>query len=86
MVRVQQKISDGLRVLQYFTMRNWDFSNNRLVALRESLCDADRKEFNMDFEKMEMEPYFRSCVLGARQYCLKEDPSSIPRARKTLKV
>lgn len=86
MVRVQQKVSDGLRVLQYFTMRNWDFSNDRLLALRESLCDTDRKEFNMDFEKMEMDSYFRNCILGARQYCLKEDPSTIPRARKTLKV
>lgn len=86
MLRVQQKISDGLRVLQYFTTRQWDFSNDRLLALRESLSETDRKEFSMDFEKMEMETYFRDCILGARQYCLKEDPASIPRARKTLKV
>lgn len=86
MIRVQQKISDGLRVLQYFTLRNWDFANDRLLALRESLCDVDRKEFNMDFEKMDMDAYFRDCILGARQYCLKEDPASIPKSRKTLKV
>ncbi|CAH1715027.1 putative fatty acyl-CoA reductase CG5065 [Aphis gossypii] len=86
MIRVQQKISDGLRVLQYFTLRNWDFTNDRLLALRESLCDVDREEFNMDFEKMDMDAYFRDCILGARQYCLKEDPASIPKARKTLKV
>lgn len=86
MLRVQQKISDGLRVLQYFTTRNWDFSNERLVALRESLNETDRNEFNMDFEKMEMGTYFRDCILGARQYCLKEDPATIPRSRKILKV
>ncbi|VVC39646.1 Male sterility, NAD-binding,NAD(P)-binding domain,Fatty acyl-CoA reductase, C-terminal [Cinara cedri] len=86
MVRVQQKISDGLRVLQYFTMRNWDFKNDRLIALRESLGDVDREEFNMDFENMEVESYFRNSILGARQYCLKEDPASIPRARRTLKI
>jgi len=86
MLRVQQKISDGLRVLQYFTLRNWDFTNDRLLALRESLSDVDRKEFNMDFEKMDMDVYFRDCILGARQYCLKEDPATIPKARKTLKV
>lgn len=86
MVRVQQKISDGLRVLQYFTMRNWDFKNDRLIALRENLGAVDRVEFNMDFENMEVDIYFRNCILGARQYCLKEDPASIPRARKTLKV
>lgn len=86
MVRVQQKISDGLRVLQYFTMRNWDFKNDRLVALRESLNDVDREVFNMDLEKLEVESYFRNCVLGARQYCLKEDLSSLPKARKMVKV
>jgi fatty acyl-CoA reductase len=86
MLRVQQKISDGLRVLQYFTMRKWDFPNDRLLALRESMNDVDRREFNMDFEKMDMNDYFRKCILGARQYCLREDPATIPKARKTLKV
>lgn len=86
MLRVQQKISDGLRVLQYFTMRNWDFSNDRLLEVRESLCETDQKEFNMEFEKMDMNRYFETVILGARQYCLKENPASIPKARKTLKV
>lgn len=86
MLRVQQKISDGLRVLQYFTMRNWDFSNDRLIALRDSLNETDQTEFNMDFEKMDLTDYFRIVILGARQYCLKENPASLPRARKTLKV
>ncbi|XP_008183261.1 putative fatty acyl-CoA reductase CG5065 [Acyrthosiphon pisum] len=86
MIRVQQKISDGLRVLQYFTLRNWDFTNDRLLALRDSLSEVDRKTFSIDFEKMDMDIYFRNCILGARQYCLKEDPASIPKARKTLKV
>lgn len=86
MLRVQQKISDGLRVLQYFTMRKWDFTNDRLLALRESMNDVDRHEFNMDFEKMDINDYFKKCILGARQYCLREDPATIPRARKTLKV
>lgn len=86
MIRVQQKISDGLRVLQYFTLRNWDFTNDRLLALRDSLSEVDRKTFSIDFEKMDMDVYFRNCILGARQYCLKEDPASIPKARKTLKV
>lgn len=86
MLKVQQKISDGLRVLQYFTMRRWDFTNDRLLGLRESMNDVDRREFNMDFEKMEINDYFKKCILGARQYCLHENPDTIPKARKTLKV
>ncbi|XP_008483392.1 putative fatty acyl-CoA reductase CG5065, partial [Diaphorina citri] len=37
MLRVQAKISQGLEVLQYFTMREWLFKNTKLVGLRESL-------------------------------------------------
>lgn len=86
MVRVQKKITDGLRVLQYFTMRNWDFTNHRLLALNECLNNVDRKEFDMDFEQLDVDLYFQNCILGARQYCLKEDPASIPKSRRMLKV
>lgn len=86
MVRVQQKISDGLRVLQYFTMRNWDFTNDQLLKVRDSLNDNDKEEFNMNFENVDVDEYFKNSILGARQYCLKEDPASLPKARKTLKV
>ncbi|XP_050537409.1 putative fatty acyl-CoA reductase CG5065 [Daktulosphaira vitifoliae] len=86
MVRVQQKIADGLRVLQYFTMRNWDFKNDKLLALRETMNSTDRELFDMHFEKLDIEKYFTDCILGARTYCLKEDPNSLPKSRKIIKV
>lgn len=73
-------------MLQYFTMRKWDFTNHRMLALNECLNDVDREEFDMNFENLDVELYFENSILGARQYCLKEDPASIPKARRTLKM
>lgn len=86
MIRVQTKISQGLELLQYFTMREWLFKNTKLVGLRESLSPYDKKTFSLDFEKVDQIPYMRNCILGARQYCMKEDPKTLPRSRRILKV
>uniref|UniRef100_A0A1B6C0C4 Fatty acyl-CoA reductase n=1 Tax=Clastoptera arizonana TaxID=38151 RepID=A0A1B6C0C4_9HEMI len=86
MVNIQRKIHDGMEVLQYFTTRQWVFENNKLIALRESMNSFDRTTFNLEFEKIDIVPYLKECVLGARQYLMKEDLSTLPRCRKMLKV
>lgn len=86
MVRIQQKIHDGLRVLQYFTMHQWKFKNTKLLALRESMSESDKKEFTLEMETIDPETYMIDCILGARHYCLKEDPASIPKCRRNIKI
>uniref|UniRef100_A0A8D8T7M0 Fatty acyl-CoA reductase n=1 Tax=Cacopsylla melanoneura TaxID=428564 RepID=A0A8D8T7M0_9HEMI len=86
MIRVQTKISQGLELLQYFTMREWLFKNTKLVNLRESLSPYDKKTFSLEFEKVDQIPYMRNCILGARHYCMKEDPKTLPRSRRILKI
>ncbi|XP_014261584.1 putative fatty acyl-CoA reductase CG5065 [Cimex lectularius] len=86
MLKVQKKIQDGLEVLQYFTTRQWQFSNDNILRMRESLSQNDKEVFNLDFERVEVDPYLTSCILGARQYLLKEDLKSLPRCRRNLAV
>lgn len=86
MVNVQRRITDGLEVLQYFTTREWSFKNDNLISLRESMNRIDRQKFSIDFEKVDPVEYVATCVLGSRHYLLKEDPASIPRARRLLKM
>lgn len=86
MINIQRRINDGLEVLQYFTTREWIFKNNNLIELRESMNRIDRQIFTLDFEKIDCVEYVATCVLGARHYLLKEDPASLPRSRKLLKV
>ncbi|KAH8261118.1 hypothetical protein KR044_003608, partial [Drosophila immigrans] len=85
MIRVQNRISVGLEVLQFFTMRAWYFKSDAYASLWEMMNGTDRKNFNMDMDPEETIPmYIESCVQGGRQYLMKESPDSLPRARRQL--
>lgn len=86
MVRLQHKIQDGLNVLEYFTTREWRFDTANTCALNKQLSPVDREIFFMDADKVDVDNYLVTCVLGARQYCLKEPLSSLPRCRRNLKM
>ncbi|XP_067214362.1 putative fatty acyl-CoA reductase CG5065 [Linepithema humile] len=87
MVRIQKRISVGLEVLQYFTTREWEFHNRKILTMFDELLPADKKMFRTyveaNVDKME---YLKNVVLGTRQYCMKEDLSSLPRARRNQKI
>lgn len=42
MVRVQTRISDGLDVLQFFTMRKWDFRYDNYATIEKYLKGKDK--------------------------------------------
>ncbi|XP_032668393.1 putative fatty acyl-CoA reductase CG5065 [Odontomachus brunneus] len=81
MVRIQKRISTGLEVLQYFTMRNWVFDNTKLEIIREESSPEDKKIFPLVFS-MNIREYMKIVILGTRQYCMKESLSSLPKARR----
>ncbi|KAJ4443859.1 hypothetical protein ANN_05646 [Periplaneta americana] len=86
MVRLQHKVQAGLEVLQYFTTRQWQFRSDNFCSLQKQLSPSDRAVFYTDFEAVQDEEYLYHTVLGARQYCLKEPLSSLPRCRRNLKI
>ncbi|XP_047368535.1 putative fatty acyl-CoA reductase CG5065 [Vespa velutina] len=81
MVHIQKKISNGLDFLQYFTTRKWIFHNMNLLILWGDMSPKDRELFQFDTTNVDMLEYMKFIILGARQYCMKEDLSSLPRAR-----
>lgn len=81
LIRTQNKISDGLKVLQYYTTKPWIFNNERLIGLRDKLNSYDREVFDFDMRKINWNEYLKIYILGTREYLLKEKPESIPRAR-----
>lgn len=42
--------------------------------------------FNCNTETVDALPYLKTCMLGGRQYCLKEPLSTLPKARMQLKM
>lgn len=86
MVRIQNRILDGLAVLQYFTTRQWIFYNKNLIALNSGMSSIDKEMFPTVIYNANIMEYFKHIVLGARQYCMKEDLSTLPKARRHQKM
>ncbi|XP_032667535.1 putative fatty acyl-CoA reductase CG5065 [Odontomachus brunneus] len=84
LVRVQNRVKSGLKLLQYYTTKQWIFRNDNLRELQHQLCPADKETFYMDTNIIHWDEYFLTYILGTRQYCLKDDPSTLPRARQVL--
>ncbi|KAI2806857.1 hypothetical protein BLOT_008816 [Blomia tropicalis] len=54
------------------------------VNSKSSTFSDDQHPFPMDIGQLDWEQYFENYVLGIRKYLLKENPDTIPEARKTL--
>lgn len=86
MVRVQNRIAVGMEVLQYFTMRGWNFKNGNTINLINDLNEEERKCFYIHNIEIDIDNYFIQVLLGARQYCMKEPLTNLDRARYHLKL
>lgn len=54
MWRVQKKVSNGLKVLQYYTTKPWVFKTENFEALEDSLSELDKQIFYMDTSKVNL--------------------------------
>lgn len=85
LVNVQKRVSQGLKVLQYYTTREWIFKNENFKKLYEDMSEVDKDKFYCDLTKVNFEEYILSYILGTRQFIIKEKPESLPSARARLK-
>ncbi|XP_047040193.1 putative fatty acyl-CoA reductase CG5065 [Helicoverpa zea] len=81
MIRIQERISRGLEVLQYFTMRPWNFPCPNYDAVREKLNPEEQAIFNTDIKDVDRDEYMKICIEGGRVFCFKEDPNKVPMNR-----
>lgn len=84
LVKVQGRVTSGLELLQYYTTKEWTFRNDIMRDLQSSLSPSDREIFFMDTKAICWDKYLLSYILGTRKYCLKDDPSTLPRARRVF--
>nr|CAD7431212.1 unnamed protein product [Timema monikensis] len=85
MVRLQKRIRVGLGVLEHFTTTKWKFKMSRVINMSESMRDTDKELFYITNVKQDIDKYMLDCILGARQYLMKEPLSSLPSARIHMK-
>ncbi|XP_068622041.1 putative fatty acyl-CoA reductase CG5065 [Battus philenor] len=85
MVKIQKRVNYGLEVLQYYTTKEWFFKNDYYLSLQTKVSKRDNETFYTDAKLINWSIYIRNYIKGAREYCCKEDPSTLPQARKLQK-
>lgn len=63
----------------------WRFVSENPIRLLDYLSEADRNIFYFDVRQINWNTYIGTYVAGARRYILKDDPSTLPAARRNLK-
>lgn len=100
MVRIVEKLHKALAALEWFTTRQWQFKCANVLKLSEELKGKDREVgalalaedatnlgpqiFPFDVRQLHWPTYWDDYILGMRKYVLKEDDSTLPRARRNL--
>lgn len=85
LVHVQKKISTGLKLLQYYTTKDWDFRNEKFQRLSDNLNQIDQDVFDTSVSQVNWEQYIRGYIIGMRTYILGESVETIPKAKKVLR-
>ena len=68
-------------VLNYFTTKEWKFSNEKVHELIEKLDNQDRQLFPLDMRDVVWDTYFQSYMRGIRIYLIKDPIETLPQAR-----
>jgi alcohol-forming fatty acyl-CoA reductase len=84
-VRLQQKCKKAVEILEYFTTKQWEFTNDNLFMLMKELNETDTQIFNFDISDMNWKTYIEEYCLGTKKFLMKEDMSNINACRRNLK-
>ena len=87
MVRTMKRVRSAMSVLEYFSTKEWKWSNANVQRLQDDLNDADKNLYNCDLRRLpEWDGFIESYIIGIRHFLLKNRPESLPLCRKKLTV
>lgn len=84
--RVQQRISKGFEIFEFYANNQWDFNNDGSLEARRLMNDTEKQMFKVDGVGLDLEDYFYHCTHAARLYILKETDDTLPAARRHMKM
>lgn len=82
MVRLIKRLHKGVRVVEYFSVNEWEWEQNNINQLKADISHTDQKTFNFDVSLIDWDKYLEDYIKGTRQYFFKEDLSSLEQARR----
>nr|CAB3244724.1 fatty acyl-CoA reductase 1 [Phallusia mammillata] len=84
LLRLTQRISDMVGVLQFFLMNEWRWEGTSVAKLQAEMTKEDKKRFNFDARTIDWLQYMQHYGRGAKKYLMKETLQGYPAARRHL--
>ncbi|CAB3379948.1 Hypothetical predicted protein [Cloeon dipterum] len=85
MVKICQKTMRSANAGEFFATHQWNFAASLMEKLAAHQTELDRKLFPVNVRTINWEQYINTYVIGIRKFILKDDMSSLNRARSRLK-
>jgi len=83
-VRIQNKLWKAVEVLEYFTSREWHWTNDNMLFLKEQMNQDDQQEFDFDVRNINWDVYLQNYFLGTKTFALKETDEKLPEAKLNI--
>uniref|UniRef100_A0A1Y1MBE1 Fatty acyl-CoA reductase n=2 Tax=Photinus pyralis TaxID=7054 RepID=A0A1Y1MBE1_PHOPY len=84
--RVQQRITKGFDIFEYYANNQWDFNNDCALQARDLLTERELELYKVDGQGMDLDEYFYHCTHAARLYILKEGDETIAGAKRHMMI
>lgn len=81
LLKIYKKIHKFMDVLNYFTLKEWDFTNDNVKALHKKMTPEDRENFHCNMMEVCWDTYFQTYIVGIRVYLIKDPLDTLPEAR-----
>lgn len=83
-MRLYDRAHRAISCLDFFMTHQWRFVSENPIRLLDYLSESDRRTFYFDVRQISWDSYIETYVIGARRYILKDNPSTLPAARRNL--
>lgn len=67
-------------MISYFTTHQWQFRNDSVIKLWDSLNPADRQIFDFNVRDMSWEEYLKTMIPGLRTYIAQDSIDTLEQA------
>lgn len=69
-----------MNVIEYFSMRQWDYQVDNITGLWQNLTKKDKEIFFFDMRQLDWDLFLQHYFRGVRQYLLNDPLDTIPEA------
>lgn len=69
-----------MNVIEFFAMRQWDYQQDNLIGMWDSLSEKDKDVFFFDMRQLDWDLFLQHYFRGIRQYLLRDPLETIPEA------